>query len=943
MAGRIKGVTIEFGGDTVKLEKALKGVNSASRDAQNKLKDINRLLKFDPKNSELLKQKQKELGNVINANKEKLAKLKEIEKELAKDPGQKEKWEIIKREIIETEQQLKNYTKQQIKLKEQMSVFHKIGEQVEKVGQGFENAGKKLLPVTAGIIALSAASVKTWNEVDEMLDIVVTKTGATGDNLRELQNVAKEVFESEVVPSATDAGNAVGELNTRFGFTGDILKEASIDFLKFAKVTGQDVNSAIMLVARAMGDAGIPADQYKTVLDELTVAGQQSGIEVAKLTDTLTKFGAPMRQLGFDTKESIALFASWEKAGVNTEIAFSGMKKAIGNWAKEGKDAKVEFRKMLNEIKNAPNLAEATTKAIKVFGQKAGPDLADAIKGGRFEFEEMMKAIEGSKGSLETTFQNTRDPIDDLKQSFNSLKLTGAELANVAMQMLAPIFKTLADKAKQLSSWFSKLSDSQKEMIVKWVGIIGAVAPLLIIFGKLTIGIGKTIDAFKKIHSAVAIFKNAFTALRTMGALLRAGLIKTFTLMLTNPFFATAAAIAALVAGIIYAYKHSEKFRQIVDKALKVVSKAFQEFMQVVEDVWPVIQQYFQNAWHNVILPVIQWIKAGIDSLREPFERFKNGCILIWTEVWQFLKNAWEIFWSTFQPIFSLSWELIKVSFGTTWETIKIIFSTVWNNIKIIFDTVVNVIKSVWDIFAGVFTGDWSRVWSGVQGVFSSIWNGIKSLFSNVLNAIWSFVKNTFNGIFQSISSIFGKVPGSISNIWNSVYNFLTSINLVSVGRNIIQGLINGVGAMGGALVNAARNIANRFVSSIKSFFGINSPSRLMTGFGINIGEGLVIGTEEMQDEVAKSGANLSKAFTKGYEEKQKNIKNTLTGSYDLTTSSNIISKMNQVISEFNGMKNSLNITVNSVLDGKEIAKATWKHTDSFQGMNLKRLGSVKA
>lgn len=942
MAGRIKGVTIEFGGDTVKLEKALKGVNSASRDAQNKLKDINKLLKFDPKNSELLKQKQKELGNVVNANKDKLAKLKEIEKELAKDPGQKEKWEIIRREIIETEQQLKNYTKQQIKLKEQISVFHKIGERVEKVGQGFENAGKKLLPVTAGIIASGAASAKAWNEVDEMLDIVVTKTGATGDNLIELQNVAKEVFESEVAPSAVDAGNAVGELNTRFGFTGDILKEASVDFLKFAKVTGQDVNSAIMLVARAMGDAGIPADQYKTVLDELTVAGQQSGIEVAKLTDTLTKFGAPMRQLGFDTKESIALFASWEKAGVNTEIAFSGMKKAIGNWAKEGKDAKVEFRKMLDEIKNAPNLAEATTKAIKVFGQKAGPDLADAIKGGRFEFEEMMKAIEGSKGSLETTFQNTRDPIDDLKQSFNSLKLTGAELANVAMQMLSPIFKTLADKAKQLSSWFSKLSDSQKEMIVKWAGIIGAVAPLLIIFGKLTIGIGKTIDALKKIHSAVAIFKNAFTKLKTMGTLLRSGITKLWTLMAAHPFVAVAVALAALVAGIIYAYKHSEKFRQFVDKALKAVAKAFQQFMQVVKQVWLVLQQSFQNAWNNVILPIINWIKEKINSLKEPFEAFKTDCINIWNSLWQFIKAAWDIFWSIFQPIFQLAWENLKIYFETVFNAIKIVFETIWNSIKIVFETIIGVIKGIWDIFAGVFTGDWDRVWTGVKGIFSSIWNGIKGLFGTLLNGMWDLAKSIFTGLVSSVKSIFGDIPGAISTIWDKAVNFLKNIDLVGIGKNIIEGLINGIGAMGDALWQAAKNIGNSFVSSIKSFFGINSPSRLMTNFGINIGEGLVIGTEEMQDEVAKSGSNLSKAFTKGYEEKQKNIKNTLTGSYDLTTSSNIISKMNQVISEFNGMKNSLNITVNSVLDGKEIAKATWKHTDSFQGMNLKRLGSVK-
>ena len=980
MAGRIKGITIEFGGDTVKLENALKTINQSSKNVQNKLKDINKLLKFDPKNSDLLKQKQEALGKAIDTSKEKLNKLKEIEKELAKDPGQKEKWEIVKREIAETENQLKSYKAQQIKLKEEMSVFHKVGEQVTKVGDGFEQAGKKLLPVTAGISALSYASKKAWDEVDEMLDIVVTKTGETGDNLKELQGVAKEVFKSEVAPSAVDAGNAVGELNTRFGFTGDILRDASIDFLKFAEVTGQDVNSAVINVSRAMGDAGIDAKDYKLVLDQLTVAGQKSGIEVGKLTETLTKFGAPMRQLGFDTKESIALFASWEKAGVNTDIAFSGMKKAIGNWAKEGKDAKVEFRKMLDEIQKAPTLADATTKAIEVFGQKAGPDLADAIKGGRFEFNEMTKALEEGGGSLETTFENTRDPIDKMKQAFNNIKVTGAELAEVAMQVLAPVFQNLANKAKSLSNWFSKLTDKQKEMIVKILGIVAAVAPVLIVLGKLTQGIGNTIDSISKIHSTIS-------KLSSVGSKLRGGITRIFALVKAHPFVAIAVAIAALVAGLIYAYKNCEKFRNIVDKAFKVLAKTFESFMKVVTKVWDVIKTAFQVAWNTVINPVITWIGQKIQGLKESFNSFKTNCVNIfkttWNVIktvwdtfwavfesvfkvawevlstvfkvvfntistifkttWDVIKTAWDVFWAVFEPIFKTAWEVLKVNFEITFNVIKTIFTTIWNNIKIVFETILGVIKGIWDIFAGIFTGDWNRVWEGIKGIFSSIWNGIKNLFSNLLNGMWDLAKNIFNGLVNSVKSIFGQVPGAISDIWNEAVNFLESIDLVGIGENIIQGLINGIGSMGEALVSAARNIANSFIGSIKSFFGINSPSRVMAGFGVNIGEGLVNGVDEMQDKVNESGKQISNAFTKGYEERQKNFKNKITGTYDLSANSNVLSKFNQAIQEFNNLKNNLNITVVSELDGKAIAKGTWKYTDGYQGMNMKRLRSVKA
>lgn len=165
----------------------------------------------------------------------------------------------------------------------------------------------------------------------------------------------------------------VGEINTRLDFTGEQLRAASVQFLKFAKVNGADVNTAVQLVTRAMGDAGISADRYGEILDALTVAGQKSGISIDTLAGNLAKYGAPMRALGIDTKNAIAMFAGWEKAGVNTEIAFSGMKKAISTWGASGKDSTVEFQKTLAAIKSAPSIASATSMAIDVFRSESGP------------------------------------------------------------------------------------------------------------------------------------------------------------------------------------------------------------------------------------------------------------------------------------------------------------------------------------------------------------------------------------------------------------------------------------------------------------------------------------------------------------------------------------------------------------------------------------------
>lgn len=180
--------------------------------------------------------------------------------------------------------------------------------------------------LTAPIVGIGTASIKAFSEVDEGMDTVTAKTGATGKELEKLQESFKNVA-ANAPDSFEDVGIAVGEVNTRLGFTGEKLEKASDDFLKFATVNKTDVEGAIQLVTRAMGDAGIEADKYNQVLDYLTVAGQKSGISVDKLAENLAKYGAPMRALGIDTKNAIALFAGWEKAGVNTEIAFSGMKK----------------------------------------------------------------------------------------------------------------------------------------------------------------------------------------------------------------------------------------------------------------------------------------------------------------------------------------------------------------------------------------------------------------------------------------------------------------------------------------------------------------------------------------------------------------------------------------------------------------------------------------
>lgn len=567
---------------------------------------------------------------------------------------------------------------------------------------------------------LAGAVKDAYLEFDSGRDAVVKATGATGEAADELAKSMTNVSK-RVKGDFNTIGSAIGEVNTRFGYTGEELENTTEQFMKFAEITGMDATKAVQTVSKAMNNAGIDSSKYSEVLDEIAIAAQASGISAEKLTENLTKYGSQTRAAGLNTKESIALFAQFEKSGVNAEMALGGLKTAVKTWSDEGKNSRIEFQRTIQDIKDSPNVLEATQKAIDVFGSKAGTELADAIHSGRFEYSEFLDIVKGSEGTVSATYDETQSGFDKAALAVQNMKTTAAELADGLLQKYSP----------QIEAAIQKITDLIDEYAPKVEDGIDWMTEHLPEIEAGVVGIGVAFATWKVAGLITAIT----TALAGMSAAEVVAAAKTWllnTALLANPIGLVVAAIAALVAAFVVLWNKSDKFRE-----------------------------FWINLWDKIktsAAVVIEFIKIAF------------------SETWDKIKKVWNVAAKYFEGV----WKAIKLVFSVVKSVLTGNFSDAWNGIKAIWSIVSgwfndNVVKPVQNFFSGM--------WDNVKKGASDAWNGITETFAHVadwfhekFSAAWQRVKD----VFSTGGQIFDGIKDGITNAFKSVVNaIIRGINRV--------------------------------------------------------------------------------------------------------------------------------------------------------------------
>ena len=603
---------------------------------------------------------------------------------------------------------------------------------------------EKLSDISQKLVDFGKSALEAFRQVDEGMDTIVTKTGATGDSLKEMQDIASGIA-TTIPTDFSKAGEAVGEVNTQFGLTGDALKDVSIEMIKFAEINGTDITNSTISASKALEAYELSTSDLAKVLDSTTYTAQSTGVSVDDLMKKAIEGAPQIKMLGLSFEEGVSLLGQFEVSGVDASSALSGLTKAAGTYAKQGKTLKEGLIETIDKIKNTSSETEAMGLAMEVFGAKKAPQMIDAIKRGSFDFQTFAESAEYSVGAVSKTFESTLDPIDKFKTAQNSVTLAMSELGAAIAEVLAPVFEMLGNIVKGLAEWFSGLPGPIKEFVVilgTVITIAGVLAPIIL-----------TIQA---------VFMSSF------GAMIAAAL----------PIIGIVAGVVTAIAAIVVIVQH--------------LWETNEGFREAVTTVW------------NAILEVINAVVSEISN----FVMSIFGTVVAWwTENQELIRTSAETVWNAIYTVISTILEILGPLIQAGWDNIQLVITTAWEIIKTVVETAINVVLGVIQAVMQIITGDWSGAWETIKGVFSTVWNAIQnvvqtiftaiqSYISNTINAISSTISNVWNGISSTISNVLNGISSTVSSVWNGIKNSIGSAingakDLVSTAINTIKGLFN--------------------------------------------------------------------------------------------------------------------------------------------------------
>lgn len=743
--GQIKGITIEIDGKTTGLTKALKAANSEIKTTKSQLNSVEKALKLDPKNVDLLKAKQNALNEVIKETKEKLDMEKQAaesaKKELELGNITQGEYDALQAEIVTTTNELSNLEKQARQassvlgsqmqaagahIKEVGNNISELGEKITGVGDKVSALGGKMTAtITMPVVAGGTAAVKEATDYSSALAKLSTIADTTQTPIDDLDSSIMALSDSTGMGAAE-----IAEASYQAISAGQSTKDA-VGFVEQANVLARagftSMSTATDTLTTALNAYGLSADQVSSVSDKLITTQSLGKTTVDELGASMGKVIPTAAMYGVNLDQLSAAYITTTKNGIGTAESttyINGMLNELGKSGSTTSDILKEktgksFSELMNSGYNLSDVlqivqdeADSSGKSLAdMFGSQEAAKAAATITQHTNDFTGAIKELESSTGTAQKAFDTLE--ASDPSIQFEKTKTAIQNCAISIGQILMPIVQQIAGKIQELVQKFRDLDPETQQQIVMIAAIAAAIGPLIVIIGTLISSVGKIITFGGQIVSLVG---SITTWMGTASTFITGTMIPAITGVVTaiGPFLLIAAAVIAVITAII------------------VVIKNWDAIVEVAQFVW----ESFCEKVSQLVMAFKEFFTSAFQAIGSFFTGIWNGIVSVATNAWSSIRNVFSTVGSFFTGIFQQAW---------------------------------NGITSIFNRLGGFFSG----VWNSVTGIFKSagmaIGNAISGAVKTAVNFVLSKAIGIINGFIGAINAVIGvinKIPGvSLSKI----------------------------------------------------------------------------------------------------------------------------------------------------------------------------------
>lgn len=900
---RFEGITIEIDGDTVGLQKALHGVNSEIRRTESELSQVNRLMKFNPKNQELAAQKQQLLTDRVEDTRKKLNELRQAEEDVQRKFEQgdikEEQYREFRREVIETESKLKHFETQlaqsNSKLIKHGESLKNTGDKITGVGKSMTGVGKNLTAtVTAPVAGLATAAIKSSIDFETAFAGVRKTVDGTEEEFQKLRQGILDM--SNEIPASAGEIASVAEAAGQLGIEKDNILDFTRTIIDLGESTNMTTEQAANELARFANITGMSQTEFNNFGSSLVALGNNFATTESEIMSMSMRLAGAGTQIGMSQTDIAALATTMSSLGIEAEAggtAMTTIMKKMQNAVSAGGDELELFAQAAGmssqQFADAFNADPAQALIGLVQGLEAssasGENLNGILEGlgvkGIRESDALLRLVGSSEmlaGAVDlssTAFEENTALQDEAAQRYatteSQLRILLNSLTDLAItigDILVPVLIDIVEHVKPIIERLKEMDEKTIKTILTIAGIAAVIGPLLIALGLMAQGIGSIISVTGSLMVGLG---KMMSVMKVAGGVLGA---------LTGPIGLVIAAIALLGTGFVIAYNKSETFRNFINNIGSKLMEAAQWVKQGYSNIIQSAQGLYQG-FKNVLGQIGAAFNTGFNAVVNTVKNALNWIMNIYNGFKSAMSSGINQMLGGFKNVVGGALDVIKNLFaGSALVILQIItgdFAGAINSAKQLVEKLKDSIGRIWkgikDIFIGYLTL--------IGGYLTQSFNNIKNIFKDSLTVIGGFLTQGFNNFMnifnKKIPAMVGKLRSGFGDMVKSADNFkdnlsrriselitdminkFKNIDLRQIGRDMIQGLIDGITGSVSRVGSAISRVGDGMIKSLKKKLDIHSPSRVFKQLGQYTGEGLVVGLNDMSNRVHKASEKMAK------------------------------------------------------------------------------------